>query len=424
VLLNRLYVGEAIFQGQCQAADITLDALEEPPPSNKTAALCTIIKDLAILLAIPQSPGPLPTEPATEAAPQLPSLPPSSAVPLAVPLTCKDVKSTGKEADMGETSNSTSQSSHAGATETSSPPPASAATAAAIITRAVSSGVDTESVAYLCLPQFNPFTSTELLAPEPKTTAAIANNSNNNNNDTDKNDTVNNNPEGIEAAVQAIQTAEQFLQYHEKLFQALKKPSTVLTGTGNGIANHGNNSGISSKLITLHSNLSNLYSLYCHTAQLKPEVSVHAAHIKLPQNTELAVEIASKLVHEFSSEELADMRKVSRAYEREMNKISVSVEGWMDRIRSCVVSEQPVPFSVAASVSLDLVKCVSHLNAAIADGIKARSEMLENLKSSINLHHIEYINSCSYPYMPDYVAVYTLLQEIAQEMYRSNNNNS
>jgi len=386
ILLCRLYVGEAIIQSQCQAAKITLAPLIEPPPRTQKA-VCSIVKDLAVLLAIPQSPGPLPS-----------SLPPSPAPPAVLSVGKEALPIVGEAANLETMRVDVPQCLNADATGTTSSAPVAVATDF--------SGVENKTIADLCpsLPCTDLHSSMEhvsgnLLARTVALNPACASD--------------------IIAAVQSLQNAEHFLQYHSDIIETLTDPAMPVLShvDGNGIATH--NTRVS-RLTSLHNAVSKLHALYWHTAQLKPEVSVHAAHDKLPLNTELAVEIASKMVHEFSPEELFEFRRVSRGYQRDMNKISVSVESWMERIRACVVPEEPLPFALAAAVSLDLVKCVSQLNAAVADGIKARREMLENLKSRFTVEHIVYINSCSYPYMADHVAVYTLLQEIAREMHISN----
>jgi hypothetical protein len=391
ILLRQLYVKEAIFQRQCQAANITLAPLTEPLPRTQTA-VCSIVKDLAILLAIPQSPGPL--------------LPPP-----AVPSASKEAMIiVGEAGNIRKTSVDAPQCSNADATETLSSTPTAAASAPTATARATdSSGVENESIEELCtLPLPRPVLHSSMeYAPGNLLARSVATN-----------------PQcasDVVAAAQSLQNAEHFLHYHSILMEALADPSMPVfspVDDNGSIAAHNNTRVF--RLVSLYNAMSNVHALYWHTAQLKPEVSVDAAYAKLPQNTELAVEIASKMVHEFNSEELVEFRKVSRGYQRDMNKISVSVEGWMERIRMCAVPKEPLSFALAAAVSLDLVKCVSQLNAAVSDGIKARREMLQNLKSRFTLEHIAYINSSSYPYMPDHVAVYTLLQEIARELHTSN----
>ncbi len=397
ILLCHLYVVEAMFQTQCRSSNITLAPLTEPPPSNKTAAVCSIIKDLAILLAIPQSAAPVAAMPSP--------LSPTAAPP-AVPSTSDNVPSGRCEADMGVTSdnNPLQCNGDVKAGTVSATAAAAAPTAAAMPTHFA--GVETESRMHLrsSLPS-------NLDAASGMVCAPTTNHKNNNATSAD-----------VVAVVQSLQTAEHFLHHHSNLTIDLSKLALVPAfpaANGNG---HAFQTTETSRLTSLHHLMSSLHSLYWHTAQIKPEISVHAASASLPENTESAVEVASKLVHAFDAQELAEFRKVSRGYERQMSRVSVSVESWMERIRACVVPEEPVSSALAANVSLELVKCVSNLNAAVADGIKARRHMLENLKSKLTLDHIAYINTCAYPAMPDHVAVYTLLQEIARKIHRNNRN--
>ncbi|KAG7674764.1 hypothetical protein NADE_008048 [Nannochloris sp. 'desiccata'] len=308
--------------------ELEISREEQPPPRSQTA-VCSIVKDLAVLLAIPQFPVPLPSAPAPPAVP---------------PATEEAMNSVGGAVDLGTTSADTPQGSDADAKETMSSSPAAAAapTAAAIATD--SFGVDTACILQFLPPLSRPFIFSSIeYAPNLVTRTGGTNTAS---------------ASDIITVVQPLQTAKHFLHHHSNLIEALNKPSTPVFSAvdGSGSANHAR----IPRLISLHSAMSNLHSLYWHTAQLKPEVSVHAAYAKLPQNTELAVEIASKLVHEFSSEELVEFRKVSRGYQREMNKISVSVESWMERIRACVVPEDTLPFALAAAVSLDLREVVNY----------------------------------------------------------------
>jgi hypothetical protein len=412
MLLCRLYVGEAIFQGQCQVTNISLPPLTEPPPPTQTET-CSIVKDLAVLLAIPQCPGPLPPS-------RLPSPAP------AMPSTCEeeDVPFLVEEAGLETSRVTTPQCSGANASETSdfliknqvttsAPAPAAAAPTTAAPANAVrtdSSGVDTESIACLCPPL--PGNMEHAAGTFLDRTAAATKNS-------IHATTTDDTSIDIAAVVQSIHHPDHFVHHHSNLIEALSAASMSVFGKGAGNRTSTASDSLP-ELISIHNTMLNLHGLYWHTAQLKPEISVQAAYTKLPQNTEKAVEIASNMVHEFSRHELFEFRKVSREYQRQMSRVFVSVQCWMETIRACNVPEEPVPLSSAASVQLELVRSVSNLNAAVADSIKARRQMLENAKSRLKVDHMAYINLCSYPNMPDHVAVYTLLQEIAREIHNTN----